>query len=46
MRLILPILVTAPNFRSCIAGGLMNGVYLAGMVAPILALVLVFLRVL
>jgi len=46
MRLILPIRVTIPNFQSCIVGGLMNGVYLAAMVAPIATAVLVLLRVL
>ncbi len=46
MRLIFPIQVLAPNWQSLIVGGLMNGIYLTMMVAPVLATVLVLLRVL
>jgi len=46
MRLIFPIKVTAPNFQSCILGGLLNGIYLMMMLVPVLAVVLAFLRVL
>jgi len=46
MHRFLPITVTAPNLRSCVAGGLLNGLYLTAMVAPLATAVLVLLRVL
>jgi len=45
MQRLLPIVVTAANIRSCVAGGLLNGIYLTAMALPLLT-ALALLRVL